>query len=1179
MKAPGAFSPRVAACATFWGTLLSALAAPAHAQDPPPGEPVAAEPDDPCRYWGTYEFFYFAEEETVTACLQAGEDPRARVDELGRTPLHNAARAWKASAIRDLLAVGVDIDARDWLGRTPLHDAADIQRPEKPDATDVIRLVPFSVHGAPAVAALLEAGADVDARDSRGNTPLHLSWRDHATGRIISDIGWSIDGAAAVLLQAGADASALNDRGEPAGPGNCLNWHRRSFAAAAVPRRLNHVYPGPKLTPVLSDYATCVAAGADMAARDAGGHTVLHHAAAVADTSAITLLLNVGAEADIRARDGTTPLHTAARAGRTAVANMLLMLGADVNATGHDGTTPLHVAARNGELAVVNALLEAGADVNVLDAQGTPLHGPRSGADRLAIVDALLEAGLDVNLGGPESGGALLREASGGMSGDFSAQIAQRLLQRGADPNARSQTGWTALHEAFLEGPEIYRILLDAGTDPTSVDNWGNSPLHFVAGSRREGMIPMLVEAGADVSLLNHNGNAPLHRAITHYTENVARVVELLEAGAGPSQPTGKGDTPLHLAAGATGWPDSATFALVELLVAAGADLNALNGRGETPAESARLADRPAVVDRLVGLGADPVVPDPGTGPGTLLCDWNAGDYANSRSPYKFPAESVAGCLSAGTGLMVSNRYGQPLIFWLPAGDLDVLALLLHAGADVNATDGDGFTPLHGVADLWPGDSAYSLATARVLVQAGADPDASGRGGRTPLHAAAEALWGREEPAVPEMLSLLVEAGADVNARAESGQTALHLALDNPNAAVRLLELGANPAARNDSARVADPASCENFGTRSYFALSVGDSVAECIETVTQPGGRVSLQSALQVAAGSARDPGVIDALLLAGASLAERDAEGYTPLHRAAATGTPAVIRSLLEAGADPNLRVEVFEALFSWDPKDWTPLHLATGNRDPGAVTVLLDAGADVSARVHGYETALHTAAKNGNPEVARVLLDAGAEVDARDGGGRTPLHVAALENPHPDVLSVLIEADADLEARARPARGPSLRGLTPMYMAALSGTPEVVTVLAEAGARVDAERAELRPETPFMSGVSRSGLRTYGYLGHNSPLHLAALFNNKPGVLVALVRAGADLELRNRMGQTALHIAAQHNPLAFPALLELGADPDAVDDEGKTPMDHARLNRNLHGLSEVRRLLVGGVEGARR
>lgn len=1187
MKVPGRFSPRVAACATLRGMLLLALAAPAQAQDPPPDVPVAAEPDDPCRYWGTYEFFYFAEEETVAACLQAGEDPRARVDELGRTPLHNAARAWKASAIRDLLAVGVDIDARDWLGRTPLHDAADIHRPTEPDATDVIRLVPFSVHGGPAVAALLEGGADVDARDSRGNTPLHVSWRDPTYEWLSQEMGRSMDGVAAVLLESGADPSALNDRGEPAGPGDCGNWHRPGFAVAAVPQSLHGMPMVPPFTPVLADYAQCVAAGADMGARDAGGHTVLHHAAAVADTSVITLLLGAGADVGIRAGDGTTPLHTTARAGRADVATMLLRRGADVNVTGHDGTTPLHIATRNGRLAVVTVLLEAGADVNVLDAQGTALHGPRSGADRLAIVDALLEAGLDVNLGGPEYGAALLQEVLSPMWGDASVQLARRLLQRGADPNARSRTGWTALHKAFLKGPEVFRMLLDAGADPTSVDNRGNSPLHSVAGfSDHAGVIPMLVEAGADVSLLNRDGRAPLHLAITRHTESVARVVELLEAGADPSMPTGSGDTPLHLAAGSTRWPDSATFAVVELLVAAGADVNAVNGRGETPAESAWLADRSAVVDRLVELGADPVAlvdgpadpgadtvspgvepgeSDRGTRPGTLLCDWNAGDYANYRSPFKFPAESVAGCLAAGTSLRVPDSYGQPPVFWLPAGDLDVLALLLDAGADVNATDDYGFTLLHQVERFWRGDTAYSRPAARALLQAGADPDAGGRGGRTPLHAVAEAPWGGEEPAVPGMLSLLVEAGADVNARAESGQTALHLALDNPNASVRLLELGADPAARNDSARVADPASCENFGTRSYFALAAGDRVAECIETVTQPRGRVSLQSALQLAAASARDPGVIHALLQAGASIDERDG---TPLHKAAATGTPAVIRSLLEAGANPHGRVE-----------DRTPLHLAAGNRDPGAAAVLLDAGADIHARVSGYETALHTAARNGNPQVARVLLDAGAEVDARDGGGRTPLHVAALENSNPDVLSVLIEAGADLEARGRPTFGPRLRGLTPMYMAALYGNPEAVTVLAEAGARVDAERAELRPEYPFWSFMTLSGLRLYGDLGHNSPLHLAALFNDNPGVIVALVRAGADLELRSRMGQTALHIAARYNPRAFPALLELGADPDAVDDEGKTPMDHARLNKNLHGLPEVRRLLIGGVEGARR
>ena len=1205
---------------TLATTLLLACAAPATVRNPgvpgasgpgaaaepagpvPPAPPAA--PANPCEYWGTYEFFYFADRETVPACLEAGKDPHARVDELGRTPLHNAARAWKESFIRDLLAAGVDVNAGDWLGRTPLHEAADWVRPVEPDATDVFLLgIPFSAHGGPALVALLEGGADVDARDVRGNTPLHLTWRDQSVHEPADwySSGW-VSGAAPLLLEAGADPSARNGRGEPADPGSCGNLHRKIFASAAVPQRPSGLFvadprPSDSLFATIAEaYAACVTAGADVTARDAGGHTVLHHAAALPDTSTITLLLVAGAEANARTHDGTTPLHVAAGTGNLAVVTGLLDRGADVNAADNGGRTPLYLAARNGNLATVNALLDAGADTNALDVAA--LHPPRSGDDRLAIVDALLDAGMDVSLVGEEYFTTLLMESLYGTARDSSAQLALRFLRRGADPNARSQNGSTALHRAVLKGPEIHRILLDAGADPTVVDNWGKSSLHLVAGSGEQGVIPMLVEAGADLDLLDGDGKAPLHLAIEHYRENVAHVAELLESGADPSLRTEDGDTPLHLAAGAAPWPESSIGSVVEMLVAAGADINARNGRGETPAESAWLAGRFAVVDQLVSLGAKPVegVAEPVESLGepvtqaaapveaaragglqALLCDLSVGDYSNFGSPFKFPLESVAGCLAAGTGLETPKRRGQPPIFWLPAGNIEVLELLLDAGAEVGVRAYAGFTPLHLVAMFFRGGTDYSIAAARALVQAGADADARDPGGWSPLHMAANASRFSRDAASTEMEALLVQAGADVNARTEDGRTPLHLALYSPAVALRLLELGADREARDDSGRVADPVSCENFGRASYFALADGDFVARCVATARRWSGQAP--RALHMAAGHARDPGVIHALLQAGASLDGRDAEGYTPLHRAVTTGKPAVIQALLEAGADANRRVEVFGIRNSWDPKDWTPLHLAARNRDAGAVALILDAGGDVRARVDGYETPLHIAARNENPEVATLLLRAGADVNAREVQGRTPLHVAALENLNPAVLAILIEAGADLEARAMHGSGHVLRGLTPMYLAALGNwNPEVIAVLAEAGAEVDAERAELRPDYPFWSSISLSGLRRHGDLGHNSPLHVAALFNKTRAVLEALVHAGADLELRNRMGQTALHIAALYNPVSFPTLLALGADPGVVDDEGKTPMDYARFNKMLHGLPEVRRLLVGGVESGR-
>lgn len=78
-----------------------------------------------------------------------------------------------------------------------------------------------------------------------------------------------------------------------------------------------------------------------------------------------------------------------------------------------------------------------------------------------------------------------------------------------------------------------------------------------------------------------------------------------------------------------------------------------------------------------------------------------------------------------------------------------------------------------------------------------------------------------------------------------------------------------------------------------------------------------------------------------------------------------------------------------------------------------------------------------------VVKMLVAAGSDVNAANERGETPAAV----------LAVLIEAGADLEARAMYGRGHVLRGLTPMYLAALgNGNPEVIAVPAEAGADRD-------------------------------------------------------------------------------------------------------------------------------
>jgi len=109
-------------------------------------------------------------------------------------------------------------------------------------------------------------------------------------------------------------------------------------------------------------FRALMAAGADLNATNADGHTPLNRACHRGETDAVLALLALGASVDAAGPRGFTPLHEAAAWGHGEIVSMLLSHGAAVDALALADLTPLHVSRRSGYEDVARLLIEGGAD-------------------------------------------------------------------------------------------------------------------------------------------------------------------------------------------------------------------------------------------------------------------------------------------------------------------------------------------------------------------------------------------------------------------------------------------------------------------------------------------------------------------------------------------------------------------------------------------------------------------------------------------------------------------------------------------------------------------------------------------------------------------------------------------------------------------------------------------------
>jgi len=288
--------------------------------------------------------------------------------------------------------------------------------------------------------------------------------------------------------------------------------------------------------------------------------------------------------------------------------------------------------------------------------------------------------------------------------------------------------------------------------------------------------------------------------------------------------------------------------------------------------------------------------------------------------------------------------------------------------------------------------------------------------------------------------------------------------------------------------------------------------------------------------------------LLTAGADATAENRYGVPPLWIACKNGNGEIVELLLEAGADPETTIRGGE----------TVLMTAARTGRIGPVKALIAAGADVDATERSGQSAIMWAAADGHAEVVDALIESGAEYEKPLRSGFTPYFFAVREG-QTDVVFRLLEAGIDINSTMRPRRatgnGPE-KGTSALVLAVLNGHFELAARLLEAGADPNDDRAGFTA----LHAITwvRKPLR-----GDGDPPPIGSGSLSSLELVRLLVEHGADVNARhgkqNRSGSrldktdaTPFLLAAETGDLPLmKLLLDLGADPHLTNVDHCTPL----------------------------
>ena len=549
-----------------------------------------------------------------------------------------------------------------------------------------------------------------------------------------------------------------------------------------------------------------LATGANVDAAQGDGLTALHWAARNGDIETATVLLDAGADFAAVTRIGShTPLHVASKVGSGVVVETLLAAGADPNAMTTTGVTSLHLSAASGDIKAVRALLAYQVNINVRESGWgqTPLMFA-SASNRVAVIEALLEAGADTQMTGKvvdiaardkvdrEDARARRERISRLRDQLMGIERPKPAVGQPGPVSEPSPTPTTASAQPS-EQLEASAMEVDLQEEPEPLGypdlvgaHGGLTALLLAAREGHAEATRTLLAWGADINgLSSSDRTSPMLMATINGHLDLA--MYLLDQGAAPTLASDAGATPLYAALNMHWAPKSrhpqptdymqqetSYLTLMKATLDAGADVNArltkslwyttynrdllgVGRTGATPFWRAAYALDVRAMRMLLQHGADPTLP-------TLKVPerQRRGDDTDHSGlppiplggPAVYPIHAASG-VGYGAGFAANSHRHVP-DGWLPT----VKFLVEELGADVNARDHQGYTPVHHAAAR--GDNELI----EYFVSKGADVTAVSRRGHTTADLANGPVQ-RTQP-FPHTIDLLVNLGSTNNNRCVS---------------------------------------------------------------------------------------------------------------------------------------------------------------------------------------------------------------------------------------------------------------------------------------------------------------------------------------------------------------------------------------------------------------------------